>query len=235
MHELRGVGLPRERGRVAPRPAVPLPAQPALAVQVVHHRHDGGVGERALRAHARPSPRGRSSGRSALHSRSITVASRSPNGRERRGSDMGTSGLGTGCVSTDRSPGASPRRPLPCIGDGVTPRPRRRPPGGDAVVRTPLTRRGHLQGVQHDARRPGGRAAGPPRGRAGVLARPDPAEPRLVGDGGQAGEAAGHARVGRRGDGHALPVTPEGRPARSPRRRSARCARRGRTGRRRWA
>src|ERR1700678_2767807 len=47
-HQRRGVTGPGPGGLITPGPAVPLAAQPALAVQVLHHRHHGGVSRRPV-------------------------------------------------------------------------------------------------------------------------------------------------------------------------------------------
>src|SRR3984957_6932320 len=47
-HQRRGVTGPGPGGFVTPRPAVPLPPQPPLAVQVLHDRHHGGVRQRPV-------------------------------------------------------------------------------------------------------------------------------------------------------------------------------------------
>ena len=47
-HQRRGVTGPGSGGLVAPGPAVPLPPQPPLAVQVLHDRHHGGVRQRPV-------------------------------------------------------------------------------------------------------------------------------------------------------------------------------------------
>ena len=47
-HQRRGVTGPGRGGLVAPGPAVPLPPQPPLAVQVLHDRHHGGVRRRPV-------------------------------------------------------------------------------------------------------------------------------------------------------------------------------------------
>ena len=48
VHQRCGVSGTGPGGLVAPRPAVPLPPQPPLAMQVLHHRHDRGVSERPV-------------------------------------------------------------------------------------------------------------------------------------------------------------------------------------------
>src|SRR5437773_9838636 len=46
-HQPRGVLFTGRRRTVGPRPSGPLPLQETLAVQRVHHRHHGGVGNRS--------------------------------------------------------------------------------------------------------------------------------------------------------------------------------------------
>src|SRR4051794_30442923 len=153
-----------------------------------------------------------SSGRPALHSWSMTVASRSPNGRDRRGSGIGTSGC-SGRVALLLARTVTPG----AFSAAALKRDRR---GGYAVApaardRRPARRvsaRGAVDlGVAEPP--PGALAAGLPSRlvvEPRVLARPDPAEPRLVGDGSQVREVPAHARVGRRGDGHRLRGAVEG-------------------------
>ena len=98
-------------------------------------------------------------------------------------------------------------------------------------------RRGHLQGRRAPAPatwRPSCRPAS--SSMPGVLAGPDAAETRP-----RRRRRAGSVKLrvtpgsAARGDRHACAATVDTPPARSPRRRSARCAHRGRTGRPRWA